>query len=83
MTDEFNSVVFLSDYINLLIFSLPQLIFFDYTQIKNLGNDEAITMSNDFTDILKLSHENIAIFTLSTCINVKLSFFLLQNFKVL
>lgn len=44
MTDEFNLVVFLSDYINLLIFSLPQLIFFDYTQIKNLGNDEAITL---------------------------------------
>lgn len=44
MTDEFNSVVFLSDYINLLIFSLPQLIFFYYTQIKNLGNDEAITL---------------------------------------
>lgn len=44
MTDEFNSVVFLSDYINLLIFSLPQLISFDYTQIKNLGNDEAITL---------------------------------------
>lgn len=44
MTDEFNSVVFLSDYINLLIFSLPQLISFDFTQIENLGNDEAITL---------------------------------------
>lgn len=45
MTDELNSVVFLSDYINLLIFSLPQLISFDYTQIKNLGNDEAILIT--------------------------------------